>query len=158
SEGRFREDLWYRLAVFTIDLPPLRDRPEDIPALAAHFALRAAKRFGLPSRSPSPLDVNLLIGYSWPGNVRELAAVIERAAILGAGKRLEVATALGVTEQSAMIRPAIAPTIPPLPRGEGRLEGPEPRMTTATHTLPQAERTVAASPAHPHATLDDAMR
>jgi hydrogenase-4 transcriptional activator len=97
AEGTFREDLWYRLAVFPIELPPLRDRPEDIPALAAHFALRAAKRFGLPARTPSPEDVNLLAGYPWPGNVRELAAVIERAAILGDGQRLDVVTALGVS-------------------------------------------------------------
>ena len=96
AEGTFREDLWYRLAVFPIELPPLRDRPEDIPALAAHFALRAAKRFGLPSCAPTSADVSLLAGYGWPGNVRELAAVIERAALLGDGKRLDVATALGV--------------------------------------------------------------
>jgi transcriptional regulator with GAF, ATPase, and Fis domain len=96
GEGTFREDLWYRLAVFPIHLPPLRDRPEDVPALAAHFALRAAKRFGLPGRMPTPEDVNLLAAYSWPGNVRELSAVIERAAILGDGMRLDVATALGV--------------------------------------------------------------
>jgi hydrogenase-4 transcriptional activator len=96
AEGTFREDLWYRLAVFSIELPPLRDRPEDIPALAAHFALRAAKRFGLPSCAPTSADISLLANYSWPGNVRELAAVIERAAILGDGKRLDMATALGV--------------------------------------------------------------
>lgn len=96
AEGSFREDLWYRLAVFPIELPPLRDRPEDIPALAAHFALRAAKRFGLAACTPTPSDVNLLAAYPWPGNVRELAAVIERAAILGDGKGLDVVTALGV--------------------------------------------------------------
>lgn len=96
GEGTFREDLWYRLAVFPIELPPLRDRPEDIAALATHFALRAAKRFGLPSRTPTPDDINLLAAYPWPGNVRELAAVIERAALLGDGKRLEVGTAIGV--------------------------------------------------------------
>ncbi len=96
AEGAFREDLWYRLAVFAIELPPLRDRPEDIPALATHFALRAAKRFGLPARTPTPQDVNLLATYPWPGNVRELAAVIERAVILGGGRRLDMATALGV--------------------------------------------------------------
>jgi hydrogenase-4 transcriptional activator len=96
GEGTFREDLWYRLSVFPIKLPPLRDRPEDIPALAGHFALRASKRFGLPPRAPTPEDVNLLAAYPWPGNVRELASVMERAAILGDGKYLDVTRALGV--------------------------------------------------------------
>jgi hydrogenase-4 transcriptional activator len=96
GEGTFREDLWYRLAVFPIKLPPLRDRLEDIPALAAHFAQRASKRFGLPPRAPTPNDVNLLAAYPWPGNVRELASVMERAAILGDGKYLDVSRALGV--------------------------------------------------------------
>src|SRR5438093_11149748 len=95
AEGRFREDLWYRIAWFSLQLPPLRDRREDIAALAAHFALRAAKRLGTPLLIPTPEDVELLVSYSWPGNVRELAAVIERAAILGDSKRLEVAQALG---------------------------------------------------------------
>ena len=95
AEGRFREDLWYRIAVFPIDLPPLRDRIEDVPALANHFALRAAARFGMPPRIPSPVDLDLLVAYPWPGNVRELIAVIERAVILGNGTRLDVAKALG---------------------------------------------------------------
>jgi transcriptional regulator with GAF, ATPase, and Fis domain len=95
AQGRFREDLWYRIAVFPIHLPPLRDHVEDVPALANHFALRASTRFGTPPRLPSPEDLELLVSYSWPGNVRELAAVIERAAILGDGARLEVAKALG---------------------------------------------------------------
>jgi DNA-binding NtrC family response regulator len=60
------------------------------------FLCGAAKRFGLPSRTPTPDDINLLAGYAWPGNVRELAAVIERAALLGDGKQLEVGTAIGV--------------------------------------------------------------
>ena len=101
AEGSFREDLWYRLAVFPIDLPSLRERPEDVPALASHFALRAATRFGTPPRIPSPEDLELLVGYAWPGNVRELAAVIERAVILGNGERLEVAKALGVAPSAA---------------------------------------------------------
>jgi transcriptional regulator with GAF, ATPase, and Fis domain len=95
AEGSFREDLWYRIAVFSIGLPPLRDRPEDIPALAAHFALRACRRFGFPALTPGQQEVNLLLAYDWPGNVRELAAVLDRAAILGNGKTLEVAKALG---------------------------------------------------------------
>jgi hydrogenase-4 transcriptional activator len=95
-EGRFREDLWYRIAVFPVTIPPLRERKEDIPALAAHFALRAAKRLGALPLAPLPEDIDLLVRYDWPGNVRELAAVMERAAILGRGCRLEVAKALGV--------------------------------------------------------------
>jgi transcriptional regulator with GAF, ATPase, and Fis domain len=94
-EGQFRQDLWYRLAVYPLHLPPLRERLSDIPPLAAHFALRAAKRLGLPPLVPSAEDISLLVDYSWPGNVRELATVIERAAILGVGKRLDVARALG---------------------------------------------------------------
>jgi transcriptional regulator with GAF, ATPase, and Fis domain len=96
QHGRFREDLWYRVAVFPILLPPLREHPEDIAALADHLARRAAVRLGLPLQLPSAQDIVLLTNYAWPGNVRELASVIERAAILGAGKQLEVATALGV--------------------------------------------------------------
>jgi transcriptional regulator with GAF, ATPase, and Fis domain len=97
AAGRFREDLWYRIAVFPIHLPPLRARREDIPSLASHFALRAAQRLGTAPLVPSAEDLNLLISYPWPGNVRELAAVMERAAILGDGKRLEIAQALGAT-------------------------------------------------------------
>jgi DNA-binding NtrC family response regulator len=107
AEGRFREDLWYRIAVFPIDLPPLRDHIEDMPALANHFALRAAARFGTPPRIPSPEDLDLLVAYSWPGNVRELIAVIERAVILGDGARLEVAKALGAAPPTS---PRVSPT------------------------------------------------
>ena len=96
TDGRFREDLWYRIAVFPIHLPALRERPQDIAPLARHFALRASERLGLAPQSPSPADLALLASYDWPGNVRELAAVLERAAILGDGKRLEVAAALGI--------------------------------------------------------------
>ena len=95
--GTFREDLWFRIAVFPIPLPPLRERLQDIPALAAHFSLRAAERLGLPPRMPDATDLALLAAYAWPGNIRELASVIERAAILGDGRRLEVARALGVS-------------------------------------------------------------
>jgi hydrogenase-4 transcriptional activator len=100
AEGLFREDLWYRIAVFPIVLPPLRERREDIGRLAGHFAERAATRFGLAPVEPKAEDMALLASYSWPGNVRELAAVIDRAAILGDGKRLDVATALGVDVSS----------------------------------------------------------
>jgi transcriptional regulator with GAF, ATPase, and Fis domain len=94
-ERTFREDLWYRLAVFPILLPPLRQRRDDIPEMAVHFAERAAMRFGLAAVSPTVDDVQLLQAYDWPGNIRELGAVIDRAVILGEGRRLEIAKALG---------------------------------------------------------------
>jgi hydrogenase-4 transcriptional activator len=95
KDGKFREDLWYRIAVFPIRLPRLNERLGDIPALARHFAERAAMRFGLACVETTPDDVGLLMSYSWPGNIRELGTVIDRAAILGDGKTLEIAKALG---------------------------------------------------------------
>ncbi len=114
AEGIFRQDLWYRISVFPVRLPPLRERIEDIPALATHFAWRAGLRLHGKPLVPSPAAIELLVGYTWPGNVRELAAVIERAAILGDGTRLAVAQALGVTapEQptpAALRAPPLAP-------------------------------------------------
>jgi len=112
-DGSFREDLWYRLSVFPIRLPALRERLEDLPALAAHFAEHAGKRLGGPGLTPTAADIELLCGYSWPGNVRELAAVIERAAILGNGKRLELAAALGGPLVKPPSRPPAAEPPPP---------------------------------------------
>jgi len=96
QNGRFREDLWYRIAVFPIAIPPLRARAEDIPALATHFAIRYAKHLGVQPLPPTGEDIRRLLEYPWPGNVRELAAVMERAVILGNGRSLAVAQALGI--------------------------------------------------------------
>ena len=113
--GRFRQDVWYRLAVFPIALPALRDHADDIPAMAEHFARRAAARFGVPLRLPGERDLALLAGYTWPGNVRELAAVMDRAVLLGEGARLEVARALGApSPASPPLPPAPAPDAAPL--------------------------------------------
>jgi transcriptional regulator with GAF, ATPase, and Fis domain len=91
----FREDLYYRLSVFPIVIPPLRDRPSDIRAFAEYFADRAANRFGLRSVPVSDDDVRVLARYRWPGNVREMAAVMDRAVLIGQGRVLDVAAALG---------------------------------------------------------------
>ena len=91
----FREDLYYRLSVFPIVIPPLRDRPTDIRAFAEYFAERAAHRFGLPQVTLTDDDVRVLAGYRWPGNVREIAAVMDRAVLVGQGKTLDIAAALG---------------------------------------------------------------
>jgi transcriptional regulator with GAF, ATPase, and Fis domain len=112
TRGAFREDLWYRLAVFPIHIPALRDRPEDIPALAAHFAARAGIRLGGARLAPTPEDIDLLLGYDWPGNVREFSAVIERAAILGNGRELRLAPALGLSRAAAA--PAPGPDVAPV--------------------------------------------
>jgi hydrogenase-4 transcriptional activator len=91
----FREDLYYRLSVFPIVIPPLRDRPADIRAFAEYFAERAANRFGLKPVAVSDADVRLLAEYRWPGNVREMAAVMDRAVLIGQGRALSVSAALG---------------------------------------------------------------
>jgi transcriptional regulator with GAF, ATPase, and Fis domain len=95
QEGSFREDLWYRLAVFPIILPALHERPEDIEDLANHFVQRAAMKMGISTPPISAMDVQHLQSYPWPGNVRELGSVLERAVILGHGQYLDLDTALG---------------------------------------------------------------
>ncbi len=80
--GKFREDLYYRLAVIPIDMPPLRDRPEDIPLLVSHFLQKNAAQTGLEQRKIEPEAIDLLAAYSWQGNVRELENAIERACAL----------------------------------------------------------------------------
>jgi hydrogenase-4 transcriptional activator len=81
--------------VFPIVIPPLRDRPSDIRAFAEYFAERAANRFGLRPMPISDEDIALLAQYQWPGNVREMAAVMDRAVLIGQGRTLNVAAALG---------------------------------------------------------------
>jgi DNA-binding NtrC family response regulator len=81
-EGRFREDLFYRLNVITLDLPPLRSRREDIPLLVDHFLARFCEENGKPPRTIAPEALRPLLDYPWPGNVRELENVVERAVVL----------------------------------------------------------------------------
>jgi DNA-binding NtrC family response regulator len=80
EEGKFRNDLFYRLNVIKIDLPPLRDRPEDIPLLAQHFAEKYSPR-GQPARQISDEAMQVLLDYRWPGNIRELENGLERACV-----------------------------------------------------------------------------
>jgi len=79
QDGKFREDLYYRLHVVKIELPPLRERPEDIPLLAAHFAQKYSRAGEAAKLSPQAMDA--LLKYSWPGNIRELENAIERACV-----------------------------------------------------------------------------
>jgi two-component system response regulator AtoC len=88
DKKEFREDLFYRLSVFPINIPPLRDRREDIPELAAYFVKKYCAEMKKPNKSISPEAMSLLDKYHWPGNVRELENTIERAIILCEGKRI----------------------------------------------------------------------
>ncbi|MGE0709784.1 MAG: sigma-54-dependent transcriptional regulator [Planctomycetota bacterium] len=103
EEGRFREDLFYRLAVIELEVPPLRERPGDAPLLARHFLARLAAERGEPERKMSPAFVERLERYAWPGNVRELQNAIERAVTVG-GETLEVPD-LGPRVRDAPARP-----------------------------------------------------
>jgi DNA-binding NtrC family response regulator len=85
AAGRFREDLFFRLDVFPIAVPPLRDRKDDIPLLAAHFMARFAQEHGMDAPRLSPLTVSRMMAYEWPGNVRELENYIERSVIMYPG-------------------------------------------------------------------------
>jgi PAS domain S-box-containing protein len=90
EQGTFREDLWYRLNVFPITVPPLRDRKEDIPDLIEHFVRRFSRKLGREISSIAPISLRLLNDYAWPGNVRELANVLERAVINTNGTVLRI--------------------------------------------------------------------
>src|SRR3974390_1735911 len=90
ADGRFRSDLYYRLNVFPLVLPPLRERPDDIPPLVRHFTQRFARRMGRRIETIPSAVMEALVRYPWPGNVRELQNVIERAVILSPGSSLQV--------------------------------------------------------------------
>ncbi len=87
--GRFRQDLYYRLSVFPIELPPLRERRDDIPSLAAHFVKQIARRMNRPAPQVTQATMSQLTSHQWPGNVRELQNAIERAVILAQGSFLQ---------------------------------------------------------------------
>lgn len=90
DEGRFRDDLFYRLHVFPIRIPPLRDRREDIPALIDHFVSRFSRHMHKDITRVDRATMDLLTAYHWPGNVRELENIIERAMIVSSGRTLEI--------------------------------------------------------------------
>jgi len=90
AAGRMREDLYYRLNIVHLHLPPLRERPVDIPALASMLLARLAARFDLPNADLSPDALQALTGYHWPGNIRELENVLARALALRSGRTLSV--------------------------------------------------------------------
>ena len=130
ADGTFRADLYYRLNVFPVIVPPLRERREDVPMLAQYFTAKYAGRIAKPIESIAPDTMRRLVAYDWPGNIRELENVIERAVILSPGPMLEVeARVLAATSAG--------------------------RVTPGSGTIPPVAE---ASAADEHATLDEAQR
>jgi DNA-binding NtrC family response regulator len=109
KSGRFREDLFYRLHVFPITVPPLRERPEDIPDLVRHFLVRFAAEEGKRIRAVSADALALLNAHPWPGNVRQLENAVFRAVVLADGDEI----GMGEFPQLALQRSMPAPTIAP---------------------------------------------
>jgi two-component system response regulator AtoC len=128
--GRFREDLYYRLAVVELAVPPLRERREDIPALAHEFALRYAERFGAEEVRLSPALVARLAAAEWPGNVRQLENAVARLVALGSGGEI-AADAFAVTASNGR---GAAPPAPPA-AGDGIPAAGGPDGPDASHTL-----------------------
>lgn len=108
AEGRFREDLYYRLNVLTLPVPPLRDRPDDIPQLALHFLRLAARDFNRPVEGFAPTAMATLRRYRWPGNVRELMSVVRRAVVIGDGPLVQPDTLIGLDDRLDSPPPAAA--------------------------------------------------
>src|SRR5207302_3257902 len=118
KEGRFREDLYYRLNVFPVFVPPLRERREDVAALAQYFLTRFAAEENKQVAGFTPEVLELLDSYSWPGNVRQLENTVFRAVVLCDAETLDVidfpqiATALGVTPRERTLLPPAPASLP----------------------------------------------
>jgi transcriptional regulator with GAF, ATPase, and Fis domain len=133
AEGRFRADLFYRLNVFPIRVPPLRERPGDVPALVRHFLAHFQRKLAKPLAAVTPASLARLERYPWPGNIRELQNVLERACVLAHGPEVEVGDML----------PAVSPRhVSPAGRG--------PIPTLADHERAQIRRALAAAKGRVH--------
>src|SRR5579862_6065618 len=121
-EGRFREDLYHRLNVIHLTLPPLRDRREDIPMLLAHFLVRYCEENAKPMRQFTPAAMKLMMDYDWPGNVRELENVVERAVVLSTTERVDVdllPESIRSKEIVRGVRLQLSEFLPPMPGEPG---------------------------------------
>jgi len=127
-EGRFREDLLYRLNVFPIHIPPLRERPGDIPELVRHFITLVTERIGRPPVQVVPDAMDALVRHPWPGNVRELANIVERLIILA--------------PRAAVTREDVAAALPPAAEPAGPLPGLASPNLVLTDELDRHERTL----------------
>ncbi len=141
ADGRFRSDLYYRLNVFPLVLPPLRERSDDIPPLVRHFTQRFARRMGRRIETIPSAVMEALRGYPWPGNIRELQNVIERAVILSPGSSLQVPRGdLEIRDQRSEVEGQGSEVGGEKPASEDGPLTSDLRPPTSTLTLADAER------------------
>jgi DNA-binding NtrC family response regulator len=144
-EGRFREDLYHRLNVIHLQLPPLRDRREDVPALLAHFLGRYCQENAKPMRTFTPTALKLLMDYDWPGNVRELENVVERAVVLSTQERVDVdllPDSIRSKEIVRGVRLQLSEFMPPLPGEPGARQGADTSQPSLFQIMDEIERRI----------------
>lgn len=145
KEGRFREDLYHRLNVIHIQLPPLRDRREDVPQLLAHFMVRFCEENAKPMRQFTPAAMRLLMDYDWPGNVRELENVVERAVVLSATERVDVdllPESIRSKEIVRGVRLQLSEFLPPLPGEPGARSAADSPNPSLFQIIDEVERRI----------------
>src|SRR6201984_2165889 len=144
-EGRFREDLYHRLNVIHLMLPPLRDRREDVPMLLAHFLVRYCEENGKPMRQFTPGALKLMMDYDWPGNVRELENVVERAVVLSTSERVDadlLPESIRSKEIVRGVRLQLSEFTPPLPGEPGARTGADQSRPSLFQIMDEIERRI----------------
>lgn len=162
AEGRFREDLFYRLNVVAIQTLPLRERPEDVPVLAARYLAELAARHGMPMCSLSPAAIDVLQAYAWPGNVRELENVLERAVMFSSGDEIDPDSLSGLMGTRPVGEPASGGTQLAVAASRGIVSATplpgvyrvEPRIQPAAHASASTQAPAQASVQAPAAEAD----
>jgi DNA-binding NtrC family response regulator len=144
-EGRFREDLYHRLNVIAIPLPPLRERREDVPLLLEHFLRKFSAENGRPLTRFTPAALRLLVDYDWPGNVRELENVVERAVVLSSQELMDVdllPESVRTKEVIGGIRLHLSEFVPPLPGEPGSRTGADSSNPSLFQIMDEVERRI----------------
>jgi transcriptional regulator with GAF, ATPase, and Fis domain len=144
-EGRFREDLYHRLNVIAIPLPPLRERRQDVPLLLDHFLRRFSEENGRPLPRFSTAALKLLVDYDWPGNVRELENVVERGVVLSSQELLDVdllPESVRSKEGIGGVRPQHSEYVPSLPGEPGSRTGADSSNHSLFQIMDEAERRI----------------
>src|SRR5215468_6178036 len=144
-EGRFREDLYHRLNVIHLQLPPLRDRREDVPMLLAHFLERYCQENAKPMRLFTPAAMKLLMDYDWPGNVRELENVVERAVVLSISERVDVDLLPENIRSKEIVRGVrlqLSEFMPPLPGEPGARSSADHSQPSLFQIMDEIERRI----------------